>query len=188
MALGSSGTLVLHSGGVTLGPYASDTFALIHADGAQGAVVQNGQGAVIDSFGYAILPALSPYRRNNVSLDTRQMRSDAELTGGSQQVVPYAGAIARVNFSTITGKAVLIAVKMADGGIPPMGAEVINSEGAVIGMVGQGGQVYARISTPSGSLLVRWGKGTDRRCHVPYQFDLHSPENVIYLTTTCERE
>ena len=73
-------------------------------------------------------------------------------------MVPYAGAIARVNFSTITGKAVLIAVKMADGGIPPMGAEVMNSEGAVIGMVGQGGQVYARISTPSGSLLVRWGK------------------------------
>ena len=62
-------------------------------------------------------------------------------------MVPYAGAIARVNFSTITGKAVLIAVKMADGGIPPMGAEVMNSEGAIIGMVGQGGQVYARIST-----------------------------------------
>lgn len=188
VALGSSGTVVLHSGGVTFGPYASDTFALIHADGAQGAVVQNGQGAVIDRFGYAILPSLSPYRRNNVSLDTRQMRSDAELTGGSQQVVPYAGAIARVNFSTITGKAVLIAVKMADGGIPPMGAEVMNSEGAVIGMVGQGGQVYARISTPSGSLLVRWGKGANRRCRVPYQFDMHSPENVIYLTTTCERK
>lgn len=88
MALGSSGTLVLHSGGVTLGPYASDTFALIHADGAQGAVVQNGQGAVIDSFGYAILPALSPYRRNNVSLDTRQMRSDAELTGEANKLFP----------------------------------------------------------------------------------------------------
>ncbi|MDI5754569.1 hypothetical protein MJL79_31735, partial [Salmonella enterica subsp. enterica serovar Montevideo] len=27
------------------------------------------------------------------------MRSDAELTGGSQQIVPYAGAIARVNFA-----------------------------------------------------------------------------------------
>ncbi|WP_164098542.1 fimbria/pilus outer membrane usher protein, partial [Serratia marcescens] len=69
----TSGTLVLHSGGITLGPYTSDTFALIHADGAQGAVVQNGQGAVIDHFGYAILPTLSPYRRNNISLDTRHM-------------------------------------------------------------------------------------------------------------------
>ncbi|MDP0875264.1 fimbria/pilus outer membrane usher protein, partial [Klebsiella pneumoniae] len=48
VGLGSSGTVVLHSGGVTVGPYASDTFALIHADGAQVAVVQNVQGAVID--------------------------------------------------------------------------------------------------------------------------------------------
>ncbi len=36
------------------------------------------------------------------------MRSDAELTGGSQQIVPHAGAIARVNFATISGKAVPI--------------------------------------------------------------------------------
>ncbi len=30
-----------------------------------------------DRFGYAILPSLSPYRVNNVTLDTRKMRSDA---------------------------------------------------------------------------------------------------------------
>ncbi|VEB62728.1 fimbrial outer membrane usher protein StbC [Salmonella enterica subsp. enterica] len=42
--LGASGTLVLHPGGLTAGPYTSDTFALIHADGAQGAIVQNGPG------------------------------------------------------------------------------------------------------------------------------------------------
>lgn len=40
--LGASGTTVLHHGGLTAGPYTSDTFALIHADGAQGAIVQNG--------------------------------------------------------------------------------------------------------------------------------------------------
>ncbi len=116
------------------------------------------RGAVVDRFGYAILPSLSPYRVNNVTLDTRKMRSDAELTGGSQQIVPYAGAIARVNFATISGKAVLISVKMPDGGIPPMGADVFNGEGTNIGMVGQSGQIYARIAHPSGSLLVRWGK------------------------------
>ncbi|MDI5754496.1 hypothetical protein MJL79_30500 [Salmonella enterica subsp. enterica serovar Montevideo] len=33
---------------MTAGPYTSDTFALIHADGAQGAIVQNGQGAAVD--------------------------------------------------------------------------------------------------------------------------------------------
>lgn len=186
LSLGTSGTLVLHSGGITLGPYTSDTFALIHADGAQGAVVQNGQGAVIDHFGYAILPTLSPYRRNNISLDTRHMNRDTELSGGSQQVVPYSGAIAKVNFATITGKAVLIAVKKKDGSIPPMGAEVLSDEGAVIGMVGQGGQVYARINHNSGRLLIRWGKSVNQYCRVPYQIDLHSSKKVIYLTTICE--
>ncbi|EFU1542899.1 fimbrial outer membrane usher protein [Salmonella enterica] len=186
--LGASGTLVLHPGGLTAGPYTSDTFALIHADGAQGAIVQNGQGAVVDRFGYAILPSLSPYRVNNVTLDTRKMRSDAELTGGSQQIVPYAGAIARVNFATISGKAVLISVKMPDDGIPPMGADVFNGEGTNIGMVGQSGQIYARIAHPSGSLLVRWGTGANQRCRVAYQLDLHTKEPFLYLNKICEKE
>jgi outer membrane usher protein len=34
LGLGTAGTLALHSGGVTYGPYASDTFALVEAKGA----------------------------------------------------------------------------------------------------------------------------------------------------------
>jgi outer membrane usher protein len=187
-ALGASGTLVLHPGGLTFGPYTSETFALIHAEGAQGAVVQNGQGAVIDSFGYAIMPSLSPYRSNNVSLDSRTMTNDAELTGGSQRVVPYAGAIARVNFATLKGKAVLINLKAADGRVPPMGADVLDGDGTVIGMVGQGGQIYARIAQASGSLLVRWGKGPGQACHVRYQLNLDSQADIIHLNQLCEKE
>lgn len=186
--LGTSGTLVIHPGGVTFGPYTSDTFALIHADGAQGARVQNGQGAIVDSFGYAILPSLAPYRVNNVSLDTRQMTADAELTGGSQRVVPYSGAIARVNFSTLKGKAVLINLQGENGSIPPMGADVLDSEGTLIGMVGQGGQIYARILQPSGTLLVRWGKNQRQRCHVPYQLPGDKENQMITLNQRCEKE
>ncbi|WP_258965369.1 fimbrial outer membrane usher protein [Scandinavium tedordense] len=187
-ALGASGTFVLHPGGLTVGPYTSETFALIHAEGAQGAVVQNGQGAVVDSFGYAIMPSLSPYRSNNVSLDSRTMTRDAELTGGSQRVVPYAGAIARVNFATLKGKAVLINLKSADGSVPPMGADVLDGDGTVIGMVGQGGQIYARIPSTSGSLLVRWGTASNQACHVRYQLNLESQDEIIHLNKICEKE
>lgn len=186
--LGASGTILLHPGGVTLGPYTSETFALIHAEGAQGAIVQNGQGAVVDRFGYAIMPSLSPYRGNNVSLDSRTMNSDAELTGGSQRVVPYAGAIARVNFATLKGKAVLISLKATDGRVPPMGADVLDAEGTVIGMVGQGGQIYARIASASGSLRVRWGNTPAQACHVRYQLDLESEDDIIHLSKICEKE
>lgn len=186
--LGASGTLVIHPGGVTLGPWTSETFALIHAEGAQGAIVQNGQGAVIDSFGYAIFPALSPYRSNNVSLETRQMSRDAELVGGSQRVVPYAGAIARVNFQTLKGKAVLINLSSTQGAVPPMGAEVRTAEGTLIGMVGQGGQIYARVPNASGLLRVLWGEGTHHHCVVRYQVTGKNEADLIHLNQVCERE
>lgn len=179
---------MIHPGGVTLGPWTSETFALIHAEGAQGAIVQNGQGAVIDSFGYAIFPALSPYRSNNVSLETRQMSRDAELVGGSQRVVPYAGAIARVNFQTLKGKAVLINLSSTQGAVPPMGAEVRTAEGTLIGMVGQGGQIYARVPNASGLLRVLWGEGTHHHCVVRYQVTGKNEADLIHLNQVCERE
>ncbi|MGE9552907.1 fimbrial outer membrane usher protein [Erwinia amylovora] len=187
LGLGASGTLVMHSGGITLGPYASDTFALIHADGAQGATVLNGQGAVIDSAGYAILPSLSPYRKNTITLDTRRMNPDVELNGGSKLVVPYAGAIARVNLATLKGKAVLITVSSRDGTVLPMGAEVFDAEGTAVGMVGQGGQIYARIASASGTLKVKWGNNGSQQCLLRYQLPARQSEAFIQLTQTCEK-
>ncbi|EPT0360548.1 fimbrial outer membrane usher protein [Enterobacter cloacae] len=185
--LGAAGTLLLHKDGITLGPFTSDTFALVHADGAQGARVQNGQGAIVDTFGYAILPSLSPYRSNNVSLDTRNMNADAELKGGSKRVVPYAGAVVRVDFSTLKGKAVLITLKTPAGEAPPMGAEVRDAGGTLIGMVGQGGQIYARVPETSGLLFVKWGKQRHQQCQVPYQISGQGTEPLVYLSQTCEK-
>lgn len=186
--LGTSGTLVLHSGGLTLGPYASDTFALVHADGAQGAAVRNGQGAVVDHFGYAILPSLTSYRENTVSLDTLNMQADAELSGGSQRVVPYAGAVVRVNFATLKGKAVLISLTTSSGETPPMGAEVRDAQNTVIGVLGQGGQLYARVPHDSGTLKVSWNNNGPQRCLVNYQITGEQDSQIIPLNSQCNKE
>ena len=185
--LGLSGTLLIHRGGVTAGPYTSDTFALIHADGAQGASVRNGQGAVIDHFGYAILPSLTPYQANTVSLDTRYMNADAELSGGSQRVVPYAGSVTRINFATLQGKAVLIALKNEDHEIPPMGTEVRDADNTVIGIVGQGGQLYARVPHDSGTLKVNWEYKGNKTCFVNYQITGRVNENIVRLDAVCHK-
>lgn len=185
--LGLSGTLLIHRGGITAGPYTSDTFALIHADGAQGASVRNGQGAVIDHFGYAILPSLTPYQANTVSLDTRYMNADAELSGGSQRVVPYAGSVTRINFATLQGKAVLIALKNEDHEIPPMGTEVRDADNTVIGIVGQGGQLYARVPHDSGTLKVNWEYKGNKTCFVNYQITGRVNENIVRLDAVCHK-
>ncbi len=83
LGLGTAGTLALHSGGVTYGPYASDTFALVEAKGASGARINNAQGARIDVFGYGIAPSLAPYRYNTISIDGNSLDQDVELEGGN---------------------------------------------------------------------------------------------------------
>ncbi|WP_305792508.1 FimD/PapC C-terminal domain-containing protein, partial [Salmonella enterica] len=110
----------------------------------------------------------------------------AELTGGSQQIVPYGGAIACVIFDTIRGVGVVFEVKVPDGGIPTMGADVLKVEGTNIGMVGQSGQIYGRIAQPSGSLQERWGTGAKQGCPVAYQLELHTKEPFLATNKICE--
>lgn len=186
--LGMSGTLVAHRGGITAGPYTSDTFALIEAPGAHGAAVRNGQGATVDYFGYALLPSMTPYRYNTVSLDSGNMNAEVELQSGSKRIVPYAGAISRVKFTTTSGKAALINTTLPDGDQPPMGADVTDGHGESVGMVGQGGQIYARLAEQSGVLFVQWGQKSTQRCQVWYQLPAKTHAPLYQLTLPCRQE
>lgn len=184
--LGTSGTLVMHSGGLTYGPYVSDTFALIRAKGASGAAIKNGQGARVDSLGYAILPSLTPYRYNNVSLDPKDMDDEVELSGGSRKVVPYAGAILGIEFDTVTGRQVLINSNLKNSDPIPMGAEVKDRDGNVIGMVGQGSQIYARLDAQSGTIFIAWGKNSHDQCRVNYQIPSENiKKGLLQLNLPC---
>jgi outer membrane usher protein len=180
------GALAVHAGGITLGPYLGDTFALIEAKGAEGARLFNGQGAVIDSHGYALLPSLSPYHRNVVELAASGKSHKTELLESQRTVIPYAGATLKLSFRTRTGHALLIHLQR-DGASPlPMGADVLDAQGSVIGMVGQGSQAYLRTDQVQGELLVRWGDGQQERCAARY--DLHGQDlaqELIRLEAAC---
>ncbi|EJL88729.1 P pilus assembly protein, porin PapC [Herbaspirillum sp. CF444] len=162
------GAIAVHTGGITFGPYLGDTFALIEAKGAEGAKVYNGQGAVIDGNGYALVPSLSPYRRNMVGLMPEGISSKVELTDGQRSVVPYAGASLKLSFKTRQGNAMLIKLIRPDGNPVPMGADVLDEAGSIVGMVGQGSQAYLRSDKSKGRLAVRWGDHSSESCAVTY--------------------
>lgn len=185
----AQGALAIHSGGVTFGPYLGDTFALVEAKGATGAKVLNAQGTTIDGNGYALVPAVTPYRYNSVALDPQGMQGKAELEDGEQRVAPYAGAAVKVRFKTRTGNALLIRTRLANGQAVPPGAEAYDESGSVIGMVGQGSQVYVRSDKPRGRLSLRWGEDSDERCSLPYDTTGKDLEQVlIRLEATCTPE
>ena len=180
------GALAIHSGGVTFGPYLGDTFALIEAKGASGATVMNGLGSKIDSNGYALVPALTPYRYNTVAINPEGMNEKAELDDGQRRVAPFAGAAVKVAFKTRVGNAILVKAQRSDGQAVPMGADVLDDSNSVIGMVGQGSQAYLRTEKLKGALTVRWGDAPDERCTM--NFDLAQQDvsqALIKVNSAC---
>lgn len=184
---GLSGAAVVHSGGITLSQNLSDTFAIVQAEGASGAKVTNNWGTEIDGLGYAIIPSLTPYRSNSVTLDSGSMLSSTELIDTQQQVAPYAGSIVKIKFETRHGIAVVFMTQQANGGVIPIGAEVLDEDGVVLGMVGQAGMAYVRAPKPSGQLTVNWGNKSDQQCHFNYALENSRDNTLLRMPALCER-
>ena len=171
---GIQGAVVAHAGGVTFGPYLSETFGIVEAKGAKGALVRNTQNSKIDRFGYAVIPSLTPYRENMVTLDPKGIDRGAELQENQSVTIPHAGVAIKTKFSTRQGHAVLI---QSEGLL--MGAEVFDEEQEQVGMVGQGSQVYARVKNSTGKLQVRWGDEEDEKCILTYQIPSEQKDKAL---------
>lgn len=187
---GLFGTVIGHSGGITLSPYQGDTFALVEAKGAEGARVGGHSGVYVDRFGYAAVPYLNPYQMNDIVISLDGTAAEVELDVTSQKVAPRDRAVVRLNYNARRGRPLLINATFR--GLPlAFGAEVRDKQGNVVGYVGQGGQLYARVADDSGWLAVSWGGGTAQRCRVRYQLtavdDKRRETSLQEFSADCRR-
>jgi len=166
LSLGASGGLVLHGSGVTLSQRPGDTVGLVHIPGAHKAGVGNMTDVKTDSRGYAVVPYLTPFRRNELSVDPSEMSLDVELSAGSVSAIPNAGAVVKMVLPTAVGRSALIEALLADGTPLPFGNDVLNEAGDVVGVVGQGSRLWVRGLEDTGTLRVRTADGG--HCQIPY--------------------
>jgi len=185
MAGNVQGAFALHKGGVTFGPWLGDTFALVEAKGAKGARVGGSGQARIDRFGYALVPALTPYRDNRVFLDLQDAAGTLELDDAEQHTVPYPGAAVKLTFRARHGQALLIHVAAPDGQNLPPGTEALNAEGRSVGMLGQGNWLYLRSETARGTLQLNWGEREDERCRLFYDASAEPEAPLVRLEAPC---
>lgn len=183
LSLSASGNVLAHGGGITFAPYRGDTMVLVHAPGATDAQVTNALGLRLDKRGYALVPYVSPYRLNAVTLDPADMARDVELESSSQSVAPYSGAVSLLRFQTRSGRALLISVRGAAGASLPLGASVKDEQGQLVGLVGQGGRLYVRSERDSGRLQVEWGTQDSQRCVLDYQVPAASSQEQLGITS-----
>lgn len=168
-AVTASGSVLAHQGGIELGHTLGDTLALVEVPGIANVGVLNAPGTLTNARGYSLVPYMTPYRRNRLSLDTSQLENDVDIENGITDVVPRRGAVVKARFVASRSAKMVANLKMTDGTVPPFGSQVMAGEERV-GVVGPGGQVLLSLREDMRELVAQWGKGDTQRCR--FEVDL----------------
>jgi outer membrane usher protein len=92
---GFHGGGIIHKDEITLSRQLGDTVALVKSGNVGGVAIKDQDGITTDTNGYAVIPYLDPFRKNDVSLDTPL------ISDYIQTVSPTSGAIVKIDFSNI---------------------------------------------------------------------------------------
>ena len=170
-SLGAGGSVVGYAGGITFGQPTGDTVGIVVAPHAEGARLSSAPGVRLDHAGRAVVPYLTPYHRNTIQLDPQGLSLDVQLQATSTQVAPHAGAVVLLPFKTTHGRSLIVRIRLPDGSAAPFGAEVVDAQGQVLGVIGQAGRSLLRGISDTGTLAVHWQDttGAAQACAFHYQ-------------------
>jgi outer membrane usher protein len=179
--LSASGGLVLHSGGVLLAPYLSETFGIVEVPKGEGLGVV-GSTTRINSQGFGVVSNLSPYYMNEVQISLEEASTELEIETPTQRVAPVEGSIVRLKFNSTSGRPLLIVLQPSSGKRVPIGASVSDTQGLELGTVGQSSRALVRVKKPKDRLKVVWGDKPNETCFVDYDVDEKSKANANGFT------
>lgn len=181
---GVRGGLALHSSGLTMSQALSlnGGNALVDTNGVSDVPVQYGNGIKTDIFGYAIVPNLTAFQKENISLDINEINTNTEALDTDKMIIPARGALIPVNFNVISGKRAVFVINRK-GEYLPLGTivSVSSNDHSVSGIVGDGGQAYMSGLPSEG--IIESSNGTGFICRAPYKLD---SDNLQIINLNCQ--
>lgn len=175
-SVGAMGGVVVHPYGISATQPLGETMALVKADNAVDVKVANNSGLYTDNKGFAVVPYVTPYRQNSLSLDTASLNNNTDVLSDTRTVVPTKGALALADYPTVTGYKVML--QLIGEGIP-FGAttSMKNYDNVPEGIVDDHNRVWLNGVPEKGTVEVQWASGS---CQASYQimqlFD--KPQNI----------
>lgn len=164
-SISASGSVLAHSEGIEFGQTLGETVALVEVKDTPNVGVQNAPGILTNKQGYALVPYVTPYRKNRVTVDTSELDTNVDIAEGVTNVVPRRGAVVKAKFAASRSEKVVLNVRMQDGSLLPFGTTVEDDKGTSVGVVGQGGQVL--LSAGEGKTYsMKWGEKASQRCEI----------------------
>ncbi|MEX6224553.1 fimbria/pilus outer membrane usher protein [Providencia hangzhouensis] len=186
---GLTGAVVAHPHGITLSQPINDTFAIVRAPGAKNVQVSNRANISTDSRGYAIIPYLNPYTKNEITLNIDSLPDNVELKTNTLSVVPTKGAAILASYQTHVGYRLLFTVTH-NGKPVPFGAMAqfsqSDDQNISTGIVGDNGDVYLSGMPEQGQLQIKWGKSLQEQCIAEYQLTAEQlKQHLPILPVNC---
>ncbi|WP_202304071.1 fimbria/pilus outer membrane usher protein [Dryocola clanedunensis] len=93
-----SGSLMLHSGGLTAGQQLGETVALVDVPQTPGVSFYNQFGTTTNARGELLVSYLTPWRVNELTVDTSSLPANVHFDNDELEVVPTQGAVVRRSF------------------------------------------------------------------------------------------
>lgn len=173
------GALVLHKGGVNFVKELGDTFAIVVAKDASGAIINSNDEQKIDANGYGIVPYIAPYFTNRIEIDTRGLPFSYEFKSTGSEIIPANLASPIVSFTANKAPGVFLQLSKTDekgkSKSLPVGSFVFNSQGEEVGFVGMAGRAYLKAEKLKDTYWVIWGENKTDACY----FNLNIPESEL---------
>ncbi|MDJ7507175.1 fimbrial outer membrane usher protein StdB [Salmonella enterica] len=147
---------------------------MIDTGGVPGVPVSGGS-SITSRFGIAVVRGGGSYRHSDISVDVASLPDDVEVSDSVISQVLTEGAIGYRRIDASRGEQVLGNIRLADGKVPPFGAQVVSSRtGKTTGMVGDDGQVYLTGITAEDhqALAVSWNGRIQCRLALPEKLTL----------------
>lgn len=183
ISAGISGAIVAHQHGLTFSPYSSNGYIIAHAKDAKGAQISSSPNLKIDFLGNAAIPIGSPYQKNTISLDPKNISENIQLKTTSKDVYPRSGAIILAEFNTKFGYPLLL--KPLQNSQIAFGSNVYDENMNLEGHVGQGGLIFIHPSHAKGTLRIFNHLDQESTCTIKYDIqDLIKAKALTSLYTS----
>ncbi|GAA0349596.1 fimbrial biogenesis outer membrane usher protein [Morganella psychrotolerans] len=190
LSYGMNGSLVATQYGVLATPALQETNALVLTKDAAGIGVVNGHSLKTNNSGLAIVSGMTPYRKNNITIDTQTLPGNVEIENNIiNNIVPTKGALILANFDAKKGYKLLIKLTSKDNTEIPLGAKA-SMEGSPDYLVSNFSSLYFVANKEKGDIFVEWKyNGVTQHCRVNYNINNTIPTNGLYIMTSdCQQE
>ncbi|WGI22686.1 fimbria/pilus outer membrane usher protein [Amylibacter sp. IMCC11727] len=154
------GSIVFTGGKLAAGNAIHDSFALVDTGVANVPVhLQNRPVAKTGPAGRALVPGLTSFRRNRISVDVNDVPTHVTLNASAMEVIPARRGGAFVDFSGTEGQGVLVTVQDANGNVLRPGLDVKVNGNREQSVVGYDGLVWVENVKPNNRLRIDTAAG-----------------------------